>query len=223
MKFLIFSDVHSNENEKLFSYLDENIIDLVIITGDITNFGPIEFVNSFIGKILEYDVDVVAIPGNCDPEGVCEAITEASALCLHNQIVGYGDTVLFGYGGSNETPFDTPGEVTDEQLEEDLLTLLSGYECSDEPKVNILVTHAPPFETNADLIEGGVHVGSKGVLKAIQEFKPDINVCGHIHEAKSVDLIGETKILNPGMLENDGAILIDIEDGNHFTSEIIQL
>ena len=40
----------------LYKYLENNDIDLVIILGDITNFGPLEFVGEFIGKIFDYDL-----------------------------------------------------------------------------------------------------------------------------------------------------------------------
>ena len=50
MKILAISDVHGEDNENLYKYLNNNDIDIVIITGDITNFGPLEFVDEFIGK-----------------------------------------------------------------------------------------------------------------------------------------------------------------------------
>ena len=87
MKILAISDVHGEKNENLYKYLENNDIDLVIITGDITDFGPLEFVEEFIGKILEYDCDVIAIPGNCDPAGICDAIGDSGAFCLHKALV----------------------------------------------------------------------------------------------------------------------------------------
>ena len=54
MKILAISDVHGEDNENLYKYLNNNDIDIVIITGDITNFGPLEFVDEFIGKILGF-------------------------------------------------------------------------------------------------------------------------------------------------------------------------
>ena len=44
MKILSISDVHGEENENLYKYLKKNDIDLVLVSGDITNFGPLEFV-----------------------------------------------------------------------------------------------------------------------------------------------------------------------------------
>ena len=70
MKILAISDVHGEDNENLYKYLNNNDIDIVIITGDITNFGPLEFVDEFISKILDCDCEVMAVPGNCDPAGI---------------------------------------------------------------------------------------------------------------------------------------------------------
>ena len=225
-KILAISDIHGEENENLYTYLKNNDIDLVLILGDITDFGPLEFVGTFIDKVAECDVDVIAIPGNCDPKGICNAINEVS-FCLHNNIIAYGDAILFGYGGSNETPFNTPGEIQDNKIYGDVYELLANYDYvynADVPKVKILVTHAPPYNTEADKMQNGEHVGSSGILKSIHEFEPEINVCGHIHEAKSLSKIGTiTDVANPGMLKDNGAVLIDVKDGSNYDISIISL
>ena len=225
-KILAISDVHGEENENLYTYLNNNDIDLVLVLGDITNFGPLDFVGTFIEKIAECDVDVIAIPGNCDPKGICNAINDVS-FCLHNNIIAYGDAIIFGYGGSNETPFNTPGEIQDNKIYGDVYELLANYDYvynEDVPKVKILATHAPPFNTEADKMENGEHVGSQGILKSIHEFEPQINVCGHIHEAKSLSKIGNiTDVANPGMLKDNGAVLIDVIDGSNYDISIISL
>ena len=67
-------------------------------------------------------------------------------------------------------------------------------------------------------------MGSSGVLKVIHEFEPEINLCGHIHEAKSISQIGNTtKVANPGMFKDNGAVLIDVKDNSDFDIEIISL
>ena len=41
--------------------------------------------------------------------------------------------------------------------------------------------------------------GSSGLHKAIKEFKPDIVLCSHVHEAEGIEeKIGKTKIFNVG-------------------------
>lgn len=225
-KILAISDVHGEENENLYNYLNNNDIDLVLILGDITDFGPLDFVSTFINKVADCGVDVIAIPGNCDPKGICNAINEVS-FCLHNNIIAYGDAILFGYGGSNPTPFDTPGEIEDLKIYGDVFELLANYDYvynADVPKVKILVTHAPPYNTDADLIESGEHVGSQGILKSIHEFEPQINLCGHVHEARSISKIGTvTDVANPGMLKDNGAVLIDVKDGSNYDISLVSL
>ena len=207
-KILAVSDVHGEENENLYTYLKNNEdIELVLILGDITDFGPLDFVETFIN-------------------GICNAINEVS-FCLRNNIIAYGDAILFGFGGSNPTPFDTPGEMDDDKIYRQVYDLLANYDYvynSDVPKVRILVTHAPPFNTAADRVENGEHVGSSGIQKSIHEFEPEINLCGHIHEARSLSKIGNTTdVANPGMLKDNGAVLIDIKDGSNYDIDIISL
>ena len=225
-KILAISDVHGEENENLYAYLNNNDIDLVLVLGDITDFGPLEFASEFLDKVADCGVDVIAIPGNCDPKGICNAINEVS-FCLHNNIIAYGDAILFGYGGSNETPFNTPGEIQDNKIYGDVYELLANYDYvynKDVPKVRILVTHAPPYNTEADKMENGEHVGSAGILKSIHEFEPEINVCGHIHEAKSLSKIGiTTDVANPGMLKDNGAVLIELKGGADYDISLISL
>ena len=220
-KILAISDIHGEENQNLYTYLDANNIDLVLILGDITNFGPIGFVETFINKLKSYNFDVIAIHGNCDPEGVCDAIGNVTT-CLHNNSIVYKDIVLSGYGGSNLTPFDTPSEVDDDKIYEDLHKLFEN-QTEYEDKLKILVTHAPPLNSDADVIESGDHVGSQGVFKIIEEFEPNINLCGHVHEAKSISKIANTDVANPGMLKDNGAVLITIDDNLKYEISIISL
>lgn len=213
MKILQISDVHSEENPKFNSYLENNDIDLVIITGDITNFGPPEFVSKFIDNILSLGIKVQAIPGNCDNPQSIEAIKKSKAIFNHSSIYIDNNICFYGFGGSNPTPFDTPFEFNDEELYENIKSLF-GQINSNQKMLSILVTHAPPYCCEADKIEDGSHVGSKGIRRIIEEFEPNINLCGHIHEANSLDKIANTVVANPGMLKNNNGCLIEIADDN---------
>ncbi len=209
MKILTISDIHGKSNPNLDKYLENNDIDLVLVSGDLTDFGPLDFVPEFIDNIASKDVDVICIPGNCDPEGICNAINDTESVCIHNNLVAYEDVILFGFGGSNPTPFDTPGEFQDPDLYDALKELFAEFDFvyKDDAKViKILLTHAPPFDTEVDKIPDGNHVGS-----------------GHVHEAIGEDKIGDTIIFNPGTLEENHAILIDVDDNMDFTANIIDL
>jgi len=232
LNILAISDVHAKENSGLYDYLEKNDIDILIISGDITNFGPLEFVEEFFGKLAKFDITTIAIPGNCDPDGVVEKIDESDAICLHNFVLENGNIVFYGFGGSNPTPFNTPGEMDEKTLYNSIKSVMDSKEIdsvkehSDKfpyGKIPILVTHAPPKDTACDKIEDGAHVGSESVRKIIEEYKPRLNLCGHIHEARSFDMIGDTVIANPGMLENGFGCLIELDDNNNVIANFVEL
>ncbi len=47
---------------------------------------------------------------------------------------------------------------------------------------DIIITHGPVFR-RLDKTTGGEHVGCKDLFNKVQEVKPKIHICGHIHEA----------------------------------------
>ena len=51
---------------------------------------------------------------------------------------------------------------------------------------------------------------SESVRKIIEEYQPRLNLCGHIHEARAFDMIDNTVVVNPGILEEGFACLIEI-------------
>ncbi|MCL2688100.1 MAG: metallophosphoesterase [Methanobrevibacter sp.] len=232
MNILAISDIHAKEHEGLYNYLEKNNIDLLIISGDITNFGPLEFVSDFLNKLASYGSTIIAIPGNCDPDGVIGKINESDAICAHDDVIEYGNLVIYGFGGSNPTPFDTPCEFDEEALYNSIKSvmesknIISVKESTDKfphGKIPILLTHAPPKDTEVDKIGDGTHVGSESVRKIIEEYQPRLNLCGHIHEAKAFDMIEGTVIANPGMLKDGYGCLIEIDTNNNVIANFIEL
>jgi len=61
--------------------------------------------------------------------------------------------------------------------------------------IDILVVHGPPNGLT-DLVQRGENVGSTTLRKRIEEIKPKLVVCGHIHEDYKVIKFGETFIAN---------------------------
>ncbi|MDO5826289.1 MAG: metallophosphoesterase [Methanosphaera sp. rholeuAM130] len=205
MKFLVITDIHSNP-DKIYSYLDENPVDEILITGDVTEFGPEELFIDILNKFSGY-ANVHALFGNCDPKNAGNLLDESDATNIHDATSTIGDIQLVGFGGSNPTPFDTPNEYTDEQLYENL----SKYaDILGKDNFTILVTHAPPLDTNADKIPAGEHVGSCAVRKIIEETQPTLNICGHIHESIGKDTIGDTIVINPGDANSGHACIIEL-------------
>jgi uncharacterized protein len=222
MRILGVSDLHG-KCFKLVDYLKENRVNLIILSGDITHFGPVELAEEMLNEICCFQVPVLAVPGNCDPEGIHSKIECSGAINIHGKSLIIKNMGICGFGGSNRTPFNTPLEFDEIEIYEGIKRIIE--EIKDQ-EVRILVTHSPPFGTKADLLPSGEHAGSKAIQNIIEEYQPDLNICGHIHEAKVIDKIGKTFIVNTGELANGYGCIVDIdeEDANlNIKPQIVRL
>ena len=104
-----------------------------------------------------------------------------------------------------ETPFCTPTEFSEEEIAD---YLLAGYDMVKEARYTLLVAHCPPYQTAIDRIHAGYHVGSHSVRTFIETYQPTLCISGHIHEAPGVDHLGQTLLLNPGMLAQGGYVTV---------------
>jgi hypothetical protein len=106
---------------------------------------------------------------------------------LHQNAVEHEGFTLAGMGGCNLTPFNTPGDVPENQLR-DWLDELRGIENL------VLFTHVPPHNTKIDCIDNNVHVGSKALREFIDEEEPLFCFSGHVHDNVGMkEQLGRTK------------------------------
>jgi len=137
---------------------------------------------------------VFFVPGNCDPPALAK-INLQSAFCIHGSCGTYDNLMFAGVGGGPISPFNTPFEMTEDEIMKVLSRSFKQY----QPKPwLILVSHTPPKNTKLDAAFSGEHVGSSSVRQFIEDKQPSIVFCGHIHEARGIDRIGSTVIVNPG-------------------------
>ncbi|HVP96147.1 metallophosphoesterase family protein [Methanoregula sp.] len=183
---LLIADLHGQFG-KIDSFLELNP-EAVFIAGDITNMGPVDMVDDVLSRI---DVPCFAVPGNCDPKEILDTLEHSDAVCLHGARINLGSMTIVGLGGSNPTPFNTPFELTDKQIDD---LLHQGMAKMEKSVHNVLISHPPPFET-LDAINGE-HVGSQSVRRHMKSF--DLVCCAHIHEQRGVKEIDGVKIVNPG-------------------------
>lgn len=223
MKILVVSDIHG-KHMKIIEYLNKNHVDLIILTGDITNFGPCELAVEILNEISSFDIPVLVIPGNCDPIDFYGKIDNSNAVNIHGRSVTIKNIGICGFGGSNPTPFNTPLEFDEVEIYKEARRLM---ESITDHEITLFVTHAPPLDTKTDVLPSGNHVGSESIRKIIEEFQPSLNLCGHIHESVAMDEIGETKVINPGMLSEGHVCIINIDDSDEeniiVTPEIIKI
>jgi len=181
--------------------------DLVIIAGDLTNFGGVEDAGKVLDEVRQCCKNVLAVPGNLDrPETF--PFFERELVALHGRGVVINGLGIFGCGGSNITPFKTPSEFSEEEI---YAALERGYEAVHEVRPLLMVCHPPPFETKCDRISGGRAVGSTAARKFIEAYQPEVCISGHIHESAAVDAIGRTVVLNAGAFKAGGYIVVDFD------------
>ena len=190
MKILAASDLHGDTRQvkRLADLAYKENVDLVVIAGDITQFDSDS--ENMIGPFLEKGKKVLFVPGNHDSPATAEFLAEKYGITnLQHYPVKYGDIGFFGCGGAN---------IGLNQLsEKEMRTYLEkGFSYVKDAEKKIMITHLHPADTK---IEKMSFQGSSSIRKAIEDFQPDIHICGHIHEAEGVEEeIGKTKVFCVG-------------------------
>ncbi len=201
MKLLVLSDLHGDYSHVPAIRERAGHFDILLIAGDITNFGPDQHALLLLEMFKE---PVLAVPGNCDNVSLLKLLDE-NTISLHNSCHTMGDLTFVGLGGSNPTPFNTPFELSEKRIGEYIGTLLSKLNKSNRI---ILLSHAPPRNTTDRLPRG--NAGSEALARFLGRF--DLIVCGHIHEARGSVRVNGTLVVNPGPASKGQAALITIED-----------
>ena len=212
MKFLVLTDIHGNEDVSSWAnkLVKEKGADFVVILGDITQFGPKSWAENFLST---FEVPVCAIAGNCDPPAeIMDAINKKSLL-LHKRKIFIEDVPFIGLGGSNPTIFDTPFELSEDEIESSLEPLMENNA--------VLVLHAPPMGTN-DTIPSGAHVGSSAIKAIVDMYHPRLVLSGHIHEARGMVEENKTIFINPGPAMSGYSAMITI-NGDETEVEMLEL
>ncbi len=145
-----------------------------------------------------------------------DAILERSAYIVNagDKKVDVKGHEMITLSWSNPTPWDTPRECAEEELERKIEELVSQVEDMENAIFNF---HVPPYDTQLDqcprlsddLVPSADQVlsaGSKAVLNAIKKYQPPLGLHGHIHESKGVQKIGRTTCINPGSEYTEGIL-----------------
>ncbi|RLE50757.1 MAG: hypothetical protein DRJ31_00280 [Candidatus Methanomethylicota archaeon] len=219
MQVLALSDIHGEERKfKEVLKREISFVDLVLIAGDITDFGSIDEIKSLLKDI---EKPFFYVLGNCDPVEGIDGIKGLERHYIHGRLIEFQGFYIAGLSGSGITPFNTNIELS----EDDFAKLIKHiYEKAKSffGKM-ILVTHEPPANSKVGLTRRGVFVGSYVLRRFIEEQKPLLVVCGHIHEGRGVEVIGETKVVNPGPVRAGFYALIKVEEGRRVDVELKRL
>jgi Icc-related predicted phosphoesterase len=161
---------------------------------------------------------IIISPGNDDKLGIDEVIKGCRDVTYgEEEAVALDDEhEIACCGWSNPTPFDSPRECSEEELEQKLEKVISKIK---NIKKSIFCFHVPPYDTRIDdapyldkkmrpnYFSGKpdmVQAGSKAVRKMIDKYQPLLGLHGHIHESPGKYKIGRTECLNPGSEYTEG-------------------
>jgi Icc-related predicted phosphoesterase len=163
--------------------------------------------------------------GNDDDPEVLKVMhkenTESFIACEGEAVMIDDTHPMISVGYSTYTPWNTPREVSDEELGvmiEEMIAKVS------EPSMSIFNFHDPPKDSTLDtcpkldwdtdpptpIVEAGQIImhgaGSKSVRSAIEKYQPLLGLHGHIHESQSVAKIGKSTCINPGSEYGEGVL-----------------
>lgn len=179
--------------------------DGIIVTGDMTVGGGVKQAERVLFAIKEINPNILAQIGNMDRKEVTDWLEE-QGWNMHATVRELAPGIaIFGVGASTFTPFGTPSEFPESHFAS---WLADSWKRARQWPKTVLVSHNPPKDTACDVLPGGMHVGSTAVREFIEEHQPDICICGHIHEAKGLDRIGRTVVVNPGNFAAGGYVVL---------------
>jgi uncharacterized protein len=127
-------------------------------------------------------VPVLWVPGNHDPRDL------DGPGNVDGTVEMLGPWAVHGIGGSGPARFGFPYEWDEDDIRGRTL-----------PPCDILVSHTPPARTRLDRTRRGQHVGSEAI-RELAEGHSGLLVCGHIHEAPGVEMLGDCLCVNAGGL-----------------------
>jgi Icc-related predicted phosphoesterase len=159
-------------------------------------------------------------PGNDDRMEIDECLRSDDVVINPEmrvvQLTPHHEMISLGY--TNQTPWHTPREVTEEKLEgmisllveqvRDMGNAIFNFHC---PPAQTIIDQAPKLDaTLTPVVSGGqiemIGAGSAAVKSAIEKYQPLLGLHGHIHESKGVVKIGRTICLNPGSEYGEGIL-----------------
>lgn len=189
LKILAASDLHGDSRaaKKLAARAEREEVDVVVLCGDIT--GLVE-VRNLLKPFKDRNQKVLLLPGNWDSFATVDFLAEIYGMRnLHGYAACYEHIGFFGAGGADVGPFP----VSEREL---LNTLERAHAGLTGVEKKVMVTHMHPAGSKSEF--SGIS-GSVSIRKALQKFKPDVVLHGHIHEGSGLDeFIGKTRVINVG-------------------------
>lgn len=174
---------------------------MLVIAGDICGgvggeYGQAQFLDNEFREWLEYApaTAIVATWGNHDWIGQARGRT-VPHLPWHLLVDSGVEIAGVKFWGTPWQPWfhDWAFNATEEELDQHFAKIPEG--------TDVLVSHGPPYGYG-DLNNSGHRCGSKALYKHILRVKPQLVVCGHIHEAYGEYAFNGTSVVNAAQVNH---------------------
>jgi len=154
-------------------------------------------------------------PGNDDWFVIDDMIDNAKLVHpCDKRVVEIDHHEMITSSASNPTPWQTPREMSEEDLEKHLRELCVMVKNQDTAIYNF---HVPPYGYSLDLCpkldenltmaaDEKIHAGSLGAKAVIEQYQPLLGLHGHIHESRGAQKAGRTLLINPGSEYSEGIL-----------------
>ena len=170
-------------------------------------------------RLSPLGVTMAVIAGNDDPFVIDEVLERHSYVqCVDGRVASVDGVELVGFGGSNPTPWHSPREFSEDEIEERLRRTVEQVKDVSSSIWNVHVPPhgsgldtAPEVDSNFSIVRVGgqphnIFIGSVAVRKLIEEYQPGIGLHGHVHESRGIGRIGRSVIVNPGSEYTEGVL-----------------
>jgi uncharacterized protein len=190
MKLLAFVDLHGSLKALDKIKAKAKQADMIVCAGDISIFE--NNLDYLLFQLNKLNKPVLVIPGNHEDNTDISQLTNElnNVTNIHKKAFAKDNLLFLGYGGSGFSMVDKEFISISKKFEKELK--------KHKDKKTILVTHAPPYKTKLDKIQGEA-CGNKSIKNFILKVKPNLVISGHLHEnAGKEDKIKSIRLVNPG-------------------------
>jgi len=201
MKLYAAADIHGSQHRMniALDHIQQYHPDLVVLCGDLTQFGPGSIAKQFVDQI---PVKTFAVPGNIDTSDVVRALEESNAINLHRKKKIFNKIPFVGIGGDLSEPLSEI-IIEDETTSTPLSTVVK--------KETVVVTHVPPYGLQ-DNVFVSKHIGNKELRQLIEIKQPRLVLCGHVHEDPGVTQFKNTVVVNCSLAKKSEGALIELDE-----------
>ncbi len=191
MRLLLFSDLHCDRRAALNLVERARAADVVIGAGDFATMR--KGLPEIIDVLSSIACPAILVPGNGESQEELSAACKVwpSALVLHGSSVDVEGVTFWGVGGA--IPTTQFGAWSYDFSEDEGRQLLAGC-----PEGAVLVSHSPP-KGMLDRSSSGQSLGSQAVLETVEQRRPPLVVCGHVHDSSGKsEKHGQSTVINAG-------------------------